>query len=307
MELTGLLLLVLLPPEDATGETAVGIRASLRQEFGEVAMAVAPDTLVTPAMLRGKKAQMRARFVARLAWEQKNRARLELLAVPARTGGPENKRSRWLTFAPQDSDSERGRAIGLVLAEMMREWPSSAWTDTPTAVNVPVPAPVAFPHFELGALFATERVAGGSWAMGPRVTYAYGLSEALWLGASGTPLFASQYNYIQVGFGLGATWRFLRWEGGRHALGIGVEADLMRESATTTANGGGHVSGWYGAAGANLVAIISVGRFLRVAGQVNWRATSGTMTLVSGGGYGRPEISFSRWRPGLALGLEVAF
>ena len=99
MELAGLILLILLPPEDAAGNLAMGIKTSLQQELGGVAMAVAPDSLVTPAMWQGEKAPMRARFVAHVLWEQKNRARIELLAFSGRAAGAEGPRSRKLNFA----------------------------------------------------------------------------------------------------------------------------------------------------------------------------------------------------------------
>jgi hypothetical protein len=53
MELASLFLLLLLPPTDATGEMASALEASLHAELGDVAMAMAPDRLVTPAMLEG--------------------------------------------------------------------------------------------------------------------------------------------------------------------------------------------------------------------------------------------------------------
>ena len=95
-------------------------------------MAVAPGTLVTPAMWQGGKAQLRARFVG-----------------PGRVGGPEHEATVELLFPvsttsepvarshaglrPQDGKLERGRAIGLVLAELLRESPGSAFTDATAA------------------------------------------------------------------------------------------------------------------------------------------------------------------------------
>ncbi len=83
MEPAALLLLILLPPQDATGNLAVGIKTSLHGELGEVAMAVVPDSLVTPAMWQGENAHMRARFVARVVWNKKTALVLSCSRFPA--------------------------------------------------------------------------------------------------------------------------------------------------------------------------------------------------------------------------------
>src|SRR5512138_2120442 len=120
-----LFLLLLLPPADTTGDLAAGLQTSLREQLGDVAMAIVPDTLVTPAMWQGPGAAMRARFVARVAWLDQDRVRIELLATQAHAT-PVSARD--LAFAPQDSKPERGRAVGLALAELLRESPAAAFS-----------------------------------------------------------------------------------------------------------------------------------------------------------------------------------
>jgi hypothetical protein len=268
-------------------------------------MAVAPDSLVTPAMWQGEKAPMRARFVAHVLWEQKNRARIELLAFSGRAAGAEGPRSRKLNFASHDSESERGRALGLVIAEMMREFPSSAWIDsTGTTAAAARSAPL---HIGIGAMCTAESVGNGVWAVGPAVAYGHGLSEAIWLQSSAAALFASSYNYIQVFFRAGVGWRLLRWDEGRHGVGLGLHVDALRESVSVASDNGSHNSEWNVALVPNLRGHATVWRSLRVAGQVDLRALSSGMSFTYGEDAYRKTVGFDRWRPAFSLGIESSF
>jgi len=307
MELATLFLLVLLPPADATGDTAAAVTASLRHELGDVAMAIAPDTLVTPAMWQGEKAQMHARFVVHVAWKGKDTATIELFAPATAKGAATYHSERKLSFASQDSKSERGRAIGLVVAELLRESPSSALVPAqPVAVAAAMPS-----HVALGAMFAFMRVRTGNWAMGPELTYDFGLSQALRLQASGAALFGSADQYSGIGADVGAYWDILVSDHGHHALGIGFALGAVRESASgTNGDNAQTTSTWNLVVGPSLGGRVTVWRWFRLVGEADLRATSGTMSISNktekNGVETTTTHTFSRWRPGFALGLEVA-
>ena len=303
MEIASLFLLVLLPPADASGDMATAIEASLRHELGDISMAMAPDTLVTPAMWQGDNAQMHARFMAHVVWIEKGKATIEMVSSQPAGAAHGISSTRILTFAPQDSKSERGRAIGLVMAELLRESPASALAGLGHNQSAGVAA--GPPRLVLGGMLAAERARAGNWALGPEVIYDFSLSESLRLQLSGTALFGSADQYIDVGLGVGVGWDFLRSEHGRHALGIGLEIDGFHESAT---HGGDHVSvssGWNMAMGACLAGRVTVWRSLRIIGELDLRATARQVTVTVGDDV-KTSYSYSRWRPALALGLEIA-
>ena len=305
MELASLFLLVLLPPADATGETATAVTTSLRHELGEVALALAPDSMVTPAMWQGEKAPMRATFVVRVVWQEKDKASIELLAASSSPAVKGFRGNRVLAFAPEDSKGEHGRAIGLVVAELLRESPASALVPAPAGADQTAGSGSAS-RIAVGGMIAFERVRAGTWAMGPKLTYDFGLSEALRLQASGTALFSSTDQYNDIGVGVGIFWDFLISERGRHALGIGLGLDGLRESATGSGDNAAAPSKWNLAAGVGLGGRATVWRNLRVTGDFVLRATSGTMSLTTGEDSTRRQYAFSRWRPGFALGLAYA-
>jgi hypothetical protein len=307
MELASLFLLVLLPPADATGDTAAAVTESLRSQLGDIAMAIAPDTLVTPAMWRGERAPMRARFVVHLVWKEKDTASIEIFSQTSAAGADGLPKPRELVFDAKDSKSERGRAIGLVVAELLRESPASALDTAILAAHKAATEPGSPSRMVLGGMFAIERVRAGNWAMGPELTYDFGLTDALRLQASGTVLFGSADQYTGIGGDVGVFWDFLRSERGRHALGIGLEAGARRESATWAASDNSRsVSKWNFAAGPSMRGRLTVWRTLRIVGEADLRATSETMSLIIGEDQGRTTHSFSRWRPVFALGLEFA-
>jgi hypothetical protein len=307
MELASLFLLILLPPADATGETATAVTSSLRRELGDVALALAPDSMVTPAMWQGEKAPMRATFVVRVVWQEKDKASIELLSASSSPAVKGFRGSRDLAFAAEDSKGERGRAIGLVVAELLRESPASALVPASAGAVRAAGADSGPPsHVAVGGMLASERVRAGTWAMGPKLTYDFGLSEALRLQVSGTALFSSADQYNDIGGGVGIFWDFLHSERGRHALGIGLGLDGLRESASGSGDYAKGASGWSVAAGAGLGGRVTVWRNLRVTGDFVLRATSRTMTLTVGDESYPRQYSFSRWRPGFALGLAYA-
>jgi hypothetical protein len=138
------------------------------------------------------------------------------------------------------------------------------------------------------------------------LTYDFGLGEALRLQVAGTALFSSTDQYNDIGVGVGIFWDFLLSERGRHALGIGLGLDGLRESAAGSGGNAGATSKWNLAAGAGLGGRVTVWRNLRVTGDFVLRATSGTMSLTTGEDSNRRQYSLSSRRPGFALGLAYA-
>jgi hypothetical protein len=303
MELAGLLLLILLPPSDATGDLPVAIEGSLRQELGAVSLAIAPDTLVTPAMYQGKAAQMPARFVAHVYWKDQDRVRIEIVAG---SQAPADRTSaRELAFAQVDSKSERGRAIGLALAELLRESPVSAWIETPRG---PPPANAGQDtHLALGGMLAFEHIRNGNWATGPEATYDFGLGRAFRLGLAGAALFSSSNQYAEFGLSLGLTWEFLRSENRRHALGVGMKLGLWREAATVQySEHSSSDSCWSGALAASVHGRVTLWGSLRLVGEVDLRGASSGLSLTVGDDSVKTTTDYSRFRPLVALGLEYA-
>jgi hypothetical protein len=304
MELASLFLLILLPPADATGDTAEAITVSLRHELGEVSMVIAPDTVVTPAMWQGEKAPMHARFVVHVTWAGKDKASVEVFSTSSRSAAEGFRRSRFLAFSPQDGKSERGRAIGLVAAELLRESPASVFAAETGARAAAADGPPS--HLVLGGMFALERVRSGNWAMGPELTYDLGLSQAVRLQVSAAALFSSTDHYSEFGGGVGGCWDFLHSENGRHALGIGLEVDVLHESALAASDNAAAASEWNIALAVSLSGRVTVWHKLRVISEVDLRAMTDTMSVTVGEDANRTTYSFSRWRPVFAVGLEYA-
>jgi hypothetical protein len=312
MEATTIFLLLLLPPADTAGEMAAGVQKSLHHELGEVSMVIAPETLVTPSMWQAENAPMRARFVIRLARKDTNHVTIELVAG-ADSVAKAYRGARELTFASEDSKSEQGRAIGLVIAELLRSSPTSAWA---AGKGGPVAAGAAS-RLELGAMFAAERPASGVSAYGPSLTYGLGLSEAFELRAAATALFGPSDQYKQMGITAGANWNFLRSAENRHALGLGLCAGYLYESASLTLGSGEHIAPASPTQSSALVGValrgrVTLWRSLRLVAEGGLRLLSGRLTGPDR--YNGDDdktifvtpLSYSRWRPGFGLGLELA-
>ena len=195
----------------------------------------------------------------------------------------------------------------MVVAELLRESPASALATANLAAHKAATEPGSPSRVVLGGMFAIERVRAGNWAMGPELTYDFGLTETVRLQASGTALFGSADQYTGIGGDVGLFWDFLCSERGRHALGIGLELGARRESATwASSDNSRSVSKWSFVVSPSLGGRLTVWRTLRIVGEVDLRATSGTMSLTVGEDANVRQYEFSRWRPVFALGLEFA-
>ncbi len=314
MHIAGLLLLVLLPPKDAIGDLATAVQQALQQELGDVTMAIAPDSVVTPAMWQGDDAPMHARFVAHLTWLGPNQASVDVRAASA----PSAAHARTLSFAAQDGKAQRGRAVGLVVAELLRELPPAAFAGVPALAARKPEVARAPSRLVLGAMAAAEQVRSGTWALGPEVRYDLGLTQALRVQAAGTIAFASLDQYTDLDLGLGLYWDFLRTRDGRHALGVGADADLLRQSAGGAGEKAGGGTGdevsvtavqWSAGFGAYLSGRVTLWRSLRLVGEAGIKGIANSLTLTVGESeYASTATkhAFSRLRPSFALGLEVA-
>jgi len=314
MEATALFLLLLLPPADTAGETAAGIQTSLHHELGEVSMVIAPETLVTPSMWQAENAPMRARFVVRVVRNGPDDVTIALLAG-ADSASKAYRGGRDLSFAREDNKSERGRAMGLVIAELLRSSPTSAWADGKGGL-VAIGRPPS--RVELGGLFTADRPTSGVWAYGPSLTYGFGLSDAFELRAAATALFGQQHQYKQMGATLGANWNFLRLAQNRYALGVGLFAGYVYESAALTLGSGESIASANptkssALVGANLRGRVTLWRALRLVAEGGMHFLSGQLSGPTRylGDDNRSfsvayPLSYSRWRPGFGVGLELA-
>ncbi len=302
MELAPLFLLLLLPPADATGDMADALQSSLRSELGDVSMALAPDRLVTPAMLEGDNPAYRARFVAHVTWSGKDKASIELQVRREARVAASYRASRVMSFEPRDRKAERGRAIGLVIAGLLRDSPPAAVGTalaSPAAASEPVQRGLA-----LGAVCAVQRARPGTWLAGPVFSFAAPLTDVLGLQVS-TGVLASDDTW-QLPLAVEARWRFLRSHDDRRALALGLGAIVLRETSTLSLDDSENVSLWNVGAVASLSGYVTLGRSLRMLAQVESQALARGMKVRYGEEAVR-SMAFSRWRPGFALGLAYAF
>lgn len=276
-----------------------------------IAMAIVPDTLVTPAMLQGEKASMRARFVAHLIWKDDDHVRVDVMS-PTDDGAPGFQKTREVAFASADSKSEKGRAVGLIISELLRESPAVALLAKPEAL----PQPRARPPAVFGGLLTAERTRSGNWALGPALMCAFAASDAVALQVVGSATFGLASQYLDVGMGVGVSWNFLRSAGNAHALGLTLNAGAFRESATlvATATHEGELdtassssSQWYASATLSLGGYLTLWRFVRLIGEAGLRASSNHLSLsATPDDSARVTEDYSSWRPILTLGLAVA-
>jgi hypothetical protein len=253
---------------------------------------------------------MRARFVVRVSRKNADSVRIDLLAG---SGSETYHGGRDLAFAPEDGKADRGRAIGLVIAELLRSSPTAAWTDG-KAGGRPSVSPS---RLQLGGAFAAEQPAAGLWAYGPALTYAFGLSEAFQLRASAMALFGARDQYKDMGLTAGANWDFLRWGQNHYALGVGLFGGYLYESATFTV--GTHDYSTTSTpsqsnleVGLNLRGRLAFWRSLRVVAEGGIRLMSnriaGPTTIPGDDGVTYPvksPIVYQRWRPMFSVGLEL--
>lgn len=321
MNSTTLFLLLLLPPADTSGDLAAGIQASLHAELGDVSLAVAPDTLVTPSMWQGERAQMHPRFVVRLSWRSPDEAEIGL--IPGNGAAPNYNETRTLKFSAQDSASERGRAIGLVTAELLRSSPAAVWADGKGGA---ISAPRAF---GIAAMMVMERPASGTWAYGPGLSFTLGLAETFRLGVSTIMTFAPAQgdatgggrlgSYQDIGATLDATWDFLFFARKRLRLGLGLDAGFFHESATISVGSATNDHGIPSqgltnsslAGTASLRASFAPWTFFRVFAEAGIRGMSGalsgrvTQTSDDNRTPATFAIAFPAWRPVFSAGLEL--
>jgi hypothetical protein len=142
MELGSLLLLILLPPADAASDLASEVQAALDQDLGQVVIAVVSDEKGRQSTWRDRGGDFKSRFVSRLVWKNSQTATVDLYRGQSKAAPSDLVRTRDLNFSRSDSSRDRGRAIGLVLVQLMQELPRVVVENTPVAV-APAIAPVS--------------------------------------------------------------------------------------------------------------------------------------------------------------------
>ena len=169
MNPSAIVLLLLVPRADVGGEVVKGALSTLTTvEFNErLAVQVDADR---PGRLDVKTSSRAARtpnFAARVAWQDERRLSATLVVREVLPGaGPYHSMSRAVVFAPEDAPREKGRALGLVLASMLR---SLAGIPEPGAP--PVETAVESPRHSVRLLGALLPVSGSELSAGGEVSY----------------------------------------------------------------------------------------------------------------------------------------
>lgn len=264
MELGSLLLLILLPPADAASDLAAEVQAMLYRDLGQVAIAVVSDQGNVQATWQDRGGHFKSRFVSRLVWKNPRIATVNLYGGPSKAAPSDLVKTRDVSFGRGDSSRERGRAIGLVLVQLLGEMPGAVGAKPPVetapAAAAPAAAPVAAPVVPHRNAFVvdmyTEHVSAENWGLGPEITVSHTLIPALQVRGFGLALFGSQDAYTEFGAGAGVTWLFWRQVEGQRGLGLEGDVGLCRGTITTSGDDGGshgNVSGSFRAAATSYV------------------------------------------------------
>jgi hypothetical protein len=177
------------------------------------------------------------RAVVALAWSDAEHRRAHLRLHAART-------DRWidreLDFAPEDTPSERGRALGFAMASMLPEGDPTLPLATTLAPAEPSPPPARLGANAVEAAFLAGTGAGGpAGGLGPRLGIdrfvASGLSFGLSLSSRWGRIGALDVDEMTSSAGLGVgLWPFAPTAERRLGVGVRAEALLLREAVTHT-------------------------------------------------------------------------
>jgi hypothetical protein len=220
MNVPTIVLLLLVPRSDVGGDVIKAVLSTLtatefNQQLAVQVDADRPGRLDVKALSRAAQAP---NFAARLVWQDERRLSATLVVRQVVSGSvPYQSMSRVVVFAPADAPREKGRALGLVLASMLR---SLAGLPEPGAENVAVIPPateIAAGGAQLHAvrlLGAVLLVGDGEWAAGGEVGYRLALSPHLGF-RSAALVRSGRVSGIQggvstVGAGIGADYFLIR-------------------------------------------------------------------------------------------------
>jgi hypothetical protein len=220
-----------------------------------VAIAVVPDEKSAQSTWRDRVGNFKSRFVSRLVWKNSRTATVNLYGGQSKADPNNLVKTRDINFSRSDSSRERGRAIGLVLVQLLRELPGVIEAKTPVEV-APVVAPVSSRPNAFVVDMYSEHVSAENWGLGPQLTVAHNFIPALRVRGFGLAIFGSQDSYTEFGAGAGATWLFWRQAAGQRALGLEGDLGICRGTVTAPGEGGGshaNVSGSFRAAATGYV------------------------------------------------------
>ena len=321
MEFATLLLLILLPAADAGTDMNAAIQATLYKDLGQVAIAVAPDSASSRKAWQEKNGDYRAKYVARFEWLNKRKARIELWR--GTSVGKANTRigTREVTFSPVDATDERGRAIGLVIVQLLRELPEADLImPKPKAEVVIVEgAPPARPPSANSAvaLSSFTRPNSQDWAIGPAIVASIAVLPHVSAQAFASLGLGGVNNYSEIGMGLGAAYFPLQSANLRHGLGAALHLGLYRESAQNSVAvlGSDHLSTtqvnhWEIGITPEILGYISVWKSLQLYGVAGLRHDTGTFQTKFVSGDDNPITSiytYQAWRPSFSVGVGLAF
>lgn len=229
MEFAPLLLLILIPAADTASESTAAIQAALYQELGPVGIAIAADTPEARAPWQGKDGRVLVRYFSRLVWKSPHKIHIELWEGEGPDSGTLPKAARDVAFSEADSIRERGRAIGLVLAHLLREQ-----APTTTGITLPkaTPPPVLQSRNSIEASMEIETYSQANMALGPSISANVDVRDYLWVHGFVYVLQGFFHGYNEFGFGTGATWPALRTVDSRFVVGPRLEAALHREAVS---------------------------------------------------------------------------
>jgi hypothetical protein len=276
-----LLLLILLPPPDAASDLASAVQAALYQDLGQVAIAIVSDEKSALSTWHDRTGDFKSRFVSRLVWKNPRTATVNLYRGQSKAAAGDLVKTRDVNFSRADTSRDRGRAIGLVLVQLMRELPGVLVENTPV-VAAPAVAPVS-PHLNAFVVdMYTERVSTENWGLGPELTVVHNFIPALQVRGFGLAIFGSQDSYTEFGAGAGVTWLFWRQAAGQRGIGLEGDAGICRGTVTAPGEGGGshgNVSGSFRAAATGYV---HVSGSLFVGASLGLRALTSSLSYTFG-------------------------
>jgi hypothetical protein len=234
MNVPTIVLLLLVPRSDVGGDVVSAVLATLTATEFNQQLAVRVDA-DRPGRLDVKtvsRAAQAPNFAARLVWQDERRLSATLVVREVVSGSvPYHSMSRVVVFSPADAPREKGRALGLVLASMLR---SLAGLPEPGAENVvgnPISSEIAAGETQRHAirlLGAVLLVSGGEWAAGGEVGYRLALSPNLGF-RSAALLRTGRVSGIQggvstVGAGIGADYALIHSQSWIMAVALDILA-----------------------------------------------------------------------------------
>ena len=255
MTVSAIVLLLLVPRADLGGDVVDAVLATLmstelHQHLVVQVDADRPGRLDVKAVARGPQAP---NFAARMVWQDGRRLSATLVVREVVSGSvPYRSISRAVAFAPGDAPREKGRALGLVLAAMLRSLTGLPDPDGESRANVAGNAPPAAEgesqRHALRLLGAMLLVSRGEWAAGGEIGYRLAVSSRLGFRAAalarGGRVSGIQSHVSTLGAGLGADVALIR--SSSWTLAVTLDILAIRQGWTGTISSSDDSSGRQG-------------------------------------------------------------